>query len=87
MDYVGRAGGNPLYLMMADGPEDPVEGYGDAYAGRTWPRCPLCYLGLAHEVSCTDERCELPKVNGYDWMIDRAADDAAERWRQIGNAP
>ncbi len=66
-------GPNALY-MMSGGPPDPVEGY-PGYEGRTWPRCPLCHINLAHEMTCTDS---LPKVNGYDWMIERAADDAVE---------
>lgn len=71
---LGNNGG--LYLLM-DGPEDPVDVVG--YAGRTWPRCPLCYLNLAHEVSCKEADCRLDRVNGYDWMIDRAADEAKAR--------
>jgi hypothetical protein len=42
----------------------------------TWPRCPLCYIGIAHELTCTETRCTLPMVDGYAWMLDRAADDA-----------
>src|SRR5436309_507732 len=77
MSIMSGAGVSPLYMLAPPGtPEDPVEGYGAEYEGRTWPRCPLCYLGLAHEVSCTDDRCTLPKVDGYAWMLDRAADDA-----------
>jgi hypothetical protein len=75
-----------LYLMAGDVEEDPVEGYGTAYAGRTWPRCPLCYLNLAHEVSCTDPRCKLPKETGYDWMVERAAEDQLATARRLGLA-
>lgn len=84
MDTITRAGASPLYLMTA-GPEDPVEGYGPAGDGRTWPRCPLCYLNLAHELTCKDPRCTLPKVGGYDWMIERAADDQAQRAAELGD--
>lgn len=74
-----------LYLLAPpDTPEDPVEGYGPEYDGRTWPRCPLCYLGLAHEVTCRDESCVLPKVDGYAWMLDRAADDAKAKAIELG---
>ena len=38
-------------------------------------RCPLCLLNEWHEVACADPTCPLPKVNGYDGWIDRAADD------------
>lgn len=79
------AGTSPLYLLM-NGPEDlvDVERAGAAHAGRTWPRCPLCYINLAHELTCTEPACRLPKVNGYDWMLDRAADDALELARGYG---
>jgi hypothetical protein len=83
MDAIARAGGSPLYLM-GDGPEDPVEGYGLIHAGKTWPRCPLCYLGLAHELTCADLLCKLPRKDGYAWMIDRAADDQVEAWKALG---
>lgn len=85
MTSLSSAGMNPLYLMSSS-PEDAVEGYA-GYEGRTWPRCPLCYINLAHEVSCTDDDCRLPKQNGYDWMIDRAADDALDEARQFKLAP
>lgn len=79
MGTISRAGGNPLYLL-ATGPEDPVEGQ----PGRTWPRCPICYLGLAHEISCDGNTgCKLPRKDGYAWMIDRAADDALAKWESL----
>jgi hypothetical protein len=82
MEFIKRAGGNPLYLMF-DGLEDPVTGYAAEYEGRTWPRCPLCYINLVHEVSCKGGSCTLPKVGGYDWMIVRAADDMRDVWRKM----
>ena len=82
MERIKAAGGQPLYLM-GGGPEDPVTGYGAAYEGRTWPRCPLCYINLVHEVSCTGGGCTLPKVGGYDWMIERAADEMRDKWRTM----
>lgn len=51
-----------LAVMATDGPDD---GH--------W--CPLCYLNQAHEKSCTDPACVLDKENGYDLLIDKAADD------------
>lgn len=77
-------GSSALYLMSG-GPEDPVKGYGSAYDGRTWPRCPLCYINLAHEVSCEEADCQLDKQQGYDWMIDRAADDEVGRAAELGD--
>lgn len=82
MDYISRAGGSPLYLMAPPGtPEDPVELAGGE--GRTWPRCGLCYLNLAHELTCTEPRCTLDKQRGYDWMLERAADDAKGEWERL----
>lgn len=81
MTTVKRAGGSPLYLMTS-GPEDPVDGH----EGRTWPRCPLCYINLAHEISCTDERCTLDQERGYDWMLDRAADEAKAQAERLVSA-
>lgn len=75
------AGASTVVYLMTDGPEDPCELPGAD--GRTWPRCPLCYLGLAHELTCKDEGCKLPKIDGYAWMIDRAADEQVERWEQL----
>lgn len=77
-NVMSALGPNALYLMTG-GPEDQVEGYGKKYEGRTWPRCPLCYINLAHEVSCKDARCQLPKEDGYDMWIDRAANDQVVR--------
>jgi len=74
--------GSVQYLMMGDDqPEDPCEL--DGANGRTWSRCPLCYLGLAHELTCTGGKCKLPKVDGYAWMIDRAADDQLTTWNEM----
>lgn len=83
MQMLSSAGMNPLYLMSG-GDEDKVDArYGPKYEGRTWPRCPLCYINLAHEVSCTNPKCTMPKERGYDWMLDRAADDALAQAREL----
>lgn len=82
-EFLASAGMNPLYLL-GGGEEDKVDArYGPKYEGRTWPRCPLCYINLAHEVSCTDPKCRLPKEGGYDWMLDRAADESLQRAREL----
>jgi hypothetical protein len=81
MDTISKAGGDPLYLMTP-GPEDPVEISG--YEERTWPKCGLCYLGLGHEMTCRG--CSMPKVDGYAWMIDRAADDSLAKAKEYGFA-
>lgn len=79
---VEQAGGNPLYLLTG-GAEDPVTGYGAAHEGRTWPRCPLCYINMVHELTCKEGACTLPKLTAFDWMIARAADDARDQWRAL----
>lgn len=82
MDTIARAGGQPLYLMTR-GDEDPVTGYGPQYEGRTWPRCPLCYLNLIHEVSCQRGDCQLDPKAGFDSWIQRAVQDQVDQWEQI----
>jgi len=86
MTVVSNAGGNPLY-MLTDGPEDPVDRsiYPQVPEGATWPKCHLCYVNLAHEVTCKDGRCMLDQKAGYDWMIDRAVADQAERWKRLND--
>ena len=76
MEAISRGGGNPLYLFDTD-PEPPIEGR----EGQTWSRCPVCYVNLAHEISC--KGCDLPQKNGFDWMINRAADNTLEHWEAL----
>ena len=40
-------------------------------------------LGIAHEISCTDRRCKLPRVDGYVWMLDRAANDVLAKAKSL----
>lgn len=92
LDLLGPSG---LYIM-AGGDEDPIDfdQYSHGPATRTrlkrdgvepnWPRCPLCYIGIAHELTCTERRCSLAKIDGYAWMMDRAADDALARAEKLG---
>ena len=49
--------------------------------------CPLCHINQLHRDSCTDPRCTLDKENGYDWMVERAADDALARARELKLVP
>lgn len=77
MHIVEEAGGEPMYLL-SDGAEDPIEGH----KGQTWPRCPICYINKAHEINC-DGDCQLPLETGYDYMIDKAADDTLEHWKAL----
>lgn len=84
----GMAPGLSLYQIQS-GPEDPVDASlaGEKFAGRTWPRCPICYLNLAHEINCRGGACRLDKEHGYDYFIDRAADDALQQAREYGLVP
>lgn len=79
METISWAGGNPLYLITA-GEEEPCELPGGE--GRTWPKCSLCYLNMAHELTCSG--CDLPKINGFDYMLDRAADDSLAKAKELG---
>lgn len=85
MSFLDHGGLNSLYLMI-EGPEDPITGY-PGHEGETWPRCPICYINVAHELSCTHPSCKLDKKGGYDWMIVRAADESLERARKYGLVP
>lgn len=81
-----KLGQNAFYLLGAeDAPEDPIDvekiTAADApalrvkYAGKTWPRCPLCYINIAHEFTCDGSKpCDLPRENGYDIAIEWSAD-------------
>lgn len=77
MDTLRRAGLDPLYLMLTEEEEAPL--------GRS--TCPLCEINLLHREGCTNPKCVLDKERGYDWMIDRAADDALNEARRLGLAP
>lgn len=81
---ISGAGGDPLYLL-GDGPEDKVDPFKHPRAnGRTWPRCGVCYLSLAHELTCREKKCRLDRERGYDWMLETAADEAVKRSRELG---
>jgi hypothetical protein len=71
------------YLMDDSSPQDNIwqTGMPFKFFGKTWPRCPLCYIGIAHELTC--EGCDLPTVNGYDWMLDKAADEQLAIWQSL----
>lgn len=81
MRIIELANGDPLYLMRL-GPESPVIDMGPEGEGRTWPHCALCYIGLAHELTC--DGCDMPKKDGFAWMLDQAADDAKEQAVELG---
>lgn len=82
---MGTLGPNAMYLMT-EGEPDPVdEKQYPLAAGRTWPKCPICYLNLAHELTCKDAGCKLDVKRGYDFYIERAADDQAKRAEELGS--
>ena len=51
-----------------------------------WPKCPLCYLGLMHELICEfdDTVCSLDTIDGYKWMIEKAGNDQYEEAVELG---
>lgn len=51
---------------------------------KLWPRCPLCYINLLHELACTEPECVLDREHGFDMWIERAADDEAARAAKMG---
>lgn len=72
MSFVADGGGNPLAMLDPEAP-DKVQ-------------CPICYLNDAsqrHDELCKDPHCpgrgQPPRK--WEWMIDRAADDALETWK------
>ncbi len=81
---VAAAGMNPLYLLSGGAPEKCDGRYGPQHEGREWSKCPLCYINMAHELTCTEPECKLDRVKGYDWMLDRSADDALQQARELG---
>ena len=85
-------GGNALYIML-DGPEDPIKEF-PGHENETWPRCAICYLNLAHKLTCQDPECALDIERGYDWMIERAvveeetnAAKVREQAKELGDGP
>ena len=75
MQFASDAGQNPLIMLDGTAPDEM--------------QCPVCFLnGMSdhHDEQCTDVACQRPKGYRYEWMIDRAADDALETWRGMGTA-
>lgn len=83
MDAVEAQGGSPIYFLDGGSPEQKIEN-APGYEGRTWPRCPLCHLNLAHEIFCRVPGCTMDKERAYDHWIDRAADDQVEAAKELG---
>lgn len=83
MDLVKSQGGNAIYFLDGGSPEQPIEGI-PGYVGRTWPRCPLCHINLAHEIFCRVPNCTMDKERGYDHWIDHAADDQVTAAKELG---
>ena len=86
VDKMTPPGQSVAPYLLSPAPEDPVDVkvYGEDKAGRTWPKCPLCYLNQVHEFTCRETNCQLERVNGYDRFLDLAADEQLERARTLG---
>ena len=89
IDTLGRSAG--YLLSCPEGDEDPIDvsrisdpALKAKYLGKKWPLCPICYCNITHELTCRETRCVLPRENGYDWMIARAADDALDQANELG---
>lgn len=89
MDKLGQSAG---YLMFGgpDTPEDPIDvarlsdpALREKYAGKTWPRCPICYANIAHEFTCREAACMLTRVDGWDVCIEWAADAIKQQFDQL----
>lgn len=88
LESLTRAGSQASIGYLMSHPDDPEDQIDIVMRVRlkqaginteTWPRCPLCYLNLAHAATCTDRKCVLDRERGYDWMLERAADDAKRK--------
>jgi len=84
-DVVNGTGASPLYFLT-EGPDDPVDDKEFPKAkgkNLVWPRgCPLCYINLAHELSCSG--CLRPQVGGFDEWLDFAVRDTVKKWKELG---
>ncbi len=85
MEKLGKGG---LYLLT-NYPEDPIDTSGFSenlkrkYDGKTWPRCPICYCNISHEISCRETRCALKRENGWDICIEMSADTVKEQFEEL----
>lgn len=76
LDQIG-----PHALQLLSGPRGVVvqSAFPNRSQHRVWPRCPLCYINLLHELTCTEPECVLDREHGFDMWVERAADDEAAR--------
>jgi hypothetical protein len=80
LELLGQAAG--YLLSCREGEEDPIDvsklqdrpELAAKFLGKKWPLCPICYANIAHEITCSEERCSLDRVNGYDVCIEWSAD-------------
>lgn len=96
-ETIGKVVGSGAVLyLLSDAPEDPIV-FGRYPNGKqvkrrlsaqrvsqSWPRCPLCYMGVHHELTCAESRCNLELVDGFAWYLDKAADEAKEKAKELG---
>ena len=73
IDVLKRIGQSPL-IMMAPDPEYPQL------------ECPICclnFLSAEHDRTCSDPNCKKTKGQTFDGWIDRAADEALEKTKEL----
>lgn len=46
------------------------------------PGCCICAMSNAHKESC--DGCDLPRENGFDFLVDEAADTILGVWQDLG---
>lgn len=90
MHVIAHAGGNPLYVVSQGDPDplDPDSLKRAADKGsdaKVWPKCCLCYVNLVHQLGC--DGCELDKVRGFDYFLDKATADALDKALALGLEP
>lgn len=75
MEIAKSVGADPM-AMLVGAPDHPE-----------W-ECPVCFLNWLsdeHDRTCTEPACMKEKGMRFEWMLDRAADDALERWKELGS--
>lgn len=73
MEFIAHYGGNPVASMLPNCPE--------------YARCIICYPNWMldeHTKACPDlDDCGARNMPRWEWMIDRAADDQVEVWKEM----
>lgn len=85
MDVLSDIGGDPTWLFM-DWTQHPEEEVRSDEAFLAAVQCPICILNLAshfHDLHCPDPNCQKEPGQTFDWMIERAGQDAEDKARSF----